>query len=67
MAKLKSTIDGKPIRLQLWDIAGQERFNAVSKMYLRGALGTLLLSKDVSSYVLLLTEQPSNRLSNGKN
>jgi len=46
LAKLKSTIDGKPIRLQLWDIAGQERFNAVSKMYLRGALGKLFLSKD---------------------
>ena len=38
--KLKNNLDGKPIRLQLWDIAGQERFNAVSKMYLRGALGT---------------------------
>lgn len=39
--KLKSTVDGKTIRLQLWDIAGQERFNAVSKMYIRGALGNL--------------------------
>ena len=41
--KLNSSVDNKPVRLQLWDIAGQERFNAVSKMYLRGALGTLLL------------------------
>ncbi len=41
--KLKSTIDGKPVRLQLWDIAGQERFNAVSKMYLRGALGNSMI------------------------
>lgn len=37
--KLKSSVDGKPVRLQLWDIAGQERFNSVSKMYLRGAMG----------------------------
>ena len=37
--KLKSSVDGRPVRLQLWDIAGQERFNSVSKMYLRGALG----------------------------
>jgi small GTP-binding protein len=37
--KLKCSLDGKHVRLQLWDIAGQERFNSVSKMYLRGALG----------------------------
>ena len=37
--KLKSSLGDKPVRLQLWDIAGQERFNSVSKMYLRGALG----------------------------
>ena len=42
--KLKSSVDGKSIRLQLWDIAGQERFNAVSKMYIRGALGCVIVS-----------------------
>ena len=42
--KLKSTVDGKSIRLQLWDIAGQERFNAVSKMYIRGALGCVIVA-----------------------
>lgn len=41
--KLKSGIDGKTFRLQLWDIAGQERFNAVSKMYIRGALGCIIV------------------------
>lgn len=42
--KLKSSLDDKAVRLQLWDIAGQERFNSVSKMYLRGALGTCTLT-----------------------
>jgi GTPase SAR1 family protein len=41
--KLSSNIDGKTVRLQLWDIAGQERFTSVSKMYLRGALGKILV------------------------
>ena len=42
--KLKSQKNGgKEIRLQIWDIAGQERFNAVSKMYLRGALGCIIV------------------------
>lgn len=31
--------NGQTIRLQLWDIAGQEKYNAVSKLYVRGALG----------------------------
>lgn len=39
--KLKSSVNGKKVRLQLWDIAGQERFSSVSKMYVRGALGIL--------------------------
>eukprot|EP01015_Nassula_variabilis_P008028 TRINITY_DN1627_c0_g1_i8.p1 TRINITY_DN1627_c0_g1~~TRINITY_DN1627_c0_g1_i8.p1 ORF type:complete len:218 (+),score=18.03 TRINITY_DN1627_c0_g1_i8:60-713(+) len=34
---------GKKIRLQLWDIAGQERFHSVSKLYLRGAVGCIVV------------------------
>ncbi|KAM3143351.1 hypothetical protein pb186bvf_004412 [Paramecium bursaria] len=36
--------NGQTIRLQLWDIAGQEKFNAVSKLYVRGALGCVIVS-----------------------
>ncbi|MCL4125759.1 UNVERIFIED_CONTAM: hypothetical protein GTU68_050514 [Idotea baltica] len=60
--KLKSSVDGKPVRLQLWDIAGQERFNAVSKMYLRGALGIFLLTKDVSSFAPPMSRVLYNKL-----
>ncbi|EAS06046.1 Rab-family small GTPase (macronuclear) [Tetrahymena thermophila SB210] len=35
---------GKTIRLQLWDIAGQERYNSVSKLYVRGAYGALIVA-----------------------
>jgi GTPase SAR1 family protein len=52
--KLNSTIDGKPVRLQLWDIAGQERFTSVSKMYLRGALGNSMDIKVVRLFVQLV-------------
>lgn len=34
---------GRTIRLQLWDIAGQERYNAVSKLYVRGAYGAIIV------------------------
>lgn len=36
-----TSLSGKTVRLQLWDIAGQEKYNSVSKLYVRGALGTL--------------------------
>lgn len=34
-----TSLSGKTVRLQLWDIAGQEKYNSVSKLYVRGALG----------------------------
>ncbi|KRX00274.1 P-loop containing nucleoside triphosphate hydrolase [Pseudocohnilembus persalinus] len=35
--------NGQLIRLQLWDIAGQERYKSVSKLYIRGAQGCLVV------------------------
>jgi small GTP-binding protein len=36
-------VDGQPARLQLWDTAGRERFQAPTTAYYRGALGILLV------------------------
>ena len=36
--------NGDTIRLQLWDIAGQERYSSISKLYIRGAYGALVVS-----------------------
>ena len=64
--KLKSSVDGKPVRLQLWDIAGQERFSSVSKMYLRGALGKEISIKAASSCARQSTSTPYRRPSSGR-
>lgn len=36
------TIDEKPIKLQVWDTAGQEQFRTITQSFLRGADGILL-------------------------
>jgi len=35
-------IRGKPVKLQVWDTAGQDRFKAITVSYFRGAMGILL-------------------------
>ncbi|CAD7681980.1 unnamed protein product [Nyctereutes procyonoides] len=37
------TIDGKRIKLQIWDTAGQESFRSITRSYYRGAAGALLV------------------------
>jgi Ras-related protein Rab-7L1 len=41
---LPSTNDREEIKLQLWDIAGQERFKSITKVYIRGAIGCIVVT-----------------------
>ncbi|MCO5564064.1 hypothetical protein L7F22_017720 [Adiantum nelumboides] len=36
-------IAGKPVKLQIWDTAGQESFRSITRSYYRGAAGALLV------------------------
>ncbi|KAI8915701.1 ras family-domain-containing protein [Gorgonomyces haynaldii] len=36
-------LNGKTIKLQIWDTAGQESFRSISRAYYRGAIGCLLV------------------------
>eukprot|EP01126_Amoeba_proteus_P027156 TRINITY_DN2693_c0_g2_i9.p1 TRINITY_DN2693_c0_g2~~TRINITY_DN2693_c0_g2_i9.p1 ORF type:complete len:170 (+),score=44.57 TRINITY_DN2693_c0_g2_i9:337-846(+) len=36
-------VDDVPIRLQIWDTAGQESFRSITRSYYRGAAGALLV------------------------
>ncbi|KAK2353804.1 ras-related protein RABB1c [Trifolium repens] len=37
------TINNKPIKLRIWDTAGQETFRSITRSYYRGAIGALLV------------------------
>ncbi|ETO36868.1 hypothetical protein RFI_00195 [Reticulomyxa filosa] len=36
-------VDGKTVKLQIWDTAGQDRFRAITTTYYRGAMGIVLM------------------------
>jgi small GTP-binding protein len=36
-------INGSPVRYQIWDLAGQTRFDAVREVYYQGSVGALLV------------------------
>jgi len=36
-------IDGKPVKLQIWDTAGQEKYHSLAPMYYRGAGAAILV------------------------
>jgi small GTP-binding protein len=37
------SLDGVPVKLQIWDTAGQESFRSITRSYYRGAAGALLV------------------------
>jgi len=37
------TINSNPVKLQIWDTAGQEKFRSITRSYYRGAAGALLV------------------------
>jgi small GTP-binding protein len=42
MSKLM-TVNGKPIKFQIWDTAGQEKYHSLAPMYYRGAAAAILV------------------------
>ncbi|ONM20620.1 Ras-related protein RABD1 [Zea mays] len=44
MVKIRTVeVEGKTVKLQIWDIAGQERFRTITSSYYRGAHGIIIV------------------------
>ena len=54
MSKL-ITVDAKPIKYQIWDTAGQEKYHSLAPMYYRGAAAAIVVYDitQASSFVTL--------------
>lgn len=37
------TVDGKPLKFQIWDTAGQEKYHSLAPMYYRGAAAAIIV------------------------
>lgn len=46
------SINGEDIRLMLWDTAGQEEFDAITKAYYRGMINLRILYTIIFSYYI---------------
>ena len=60
----KFNLDKKSISLEIWDTAGNERYNSLLPMYYRSATIILIcinLSTDFNAYFCLLYTSPSPR------
>lgn len=44
-------VEGRKVKLEIWDTAGQETFLSITRSYYRGADGALLVY-DVGKYVI---------------
>ena len=54
------SIEGKQIKLQIWDTAGQESFRSITRSYYRGAAGLSFYSSVFTVFLVLLALFPEN-------
>ena len=47
------SINGKSVKIQIWDTAGQEAFQAITRTYYKGAIGALLVY-DITSVLYFI-------------
>ena len=63
------TLNNKTIKIQIWDTAGQEAFQAITRTYYKGAVGALLVyditRKDTFTHVTKWLEEV--KLNSSKN